>query len=682
MKNLKLGVKLGGGFALTALIVLFVGLVGIFQMKALHDQEQELANNRMPAIEKLLLLKSDTALIDGLMCSLLTPYATVQQREKVVTDLATVRKHYSKIAAEFQRLPFIEEVGPEWRDFNTNLKKWGKVNRQALELSQQLVRADIVNPMLRQSLLNGAEKEHEVLLIKLARLVSEQKPFAGGGDSHACSLGGWFDHMDTDNQEILALVEKAKKVHNQFHGAVAQAKEAARAGHLDEAKKIMAAEVYPMSEKVFAVLTQMSKPVDSAYKSFHKMSSLLLQDAVVYQDRVYAAVDTIAAKANAGAETAAAEAYEIAENGELMIIIGIVVGVSLALGLGLLLTIIITRPLSKGVELARKMAEGDMTQRMDVDQKDEIGLLAVSLNEMSTSLRGVIGDINQRVDVLDDSSTELVTISDDMAKGVLDTASRSTQVAHSAEEMSANQNSVAAAMEEASVNISMVAAAAEQMNATIGEIAENSSKAKGISQQAVDRSGQASQRIDELGTAAAEITRVTEAITEISEQTNLLALNATIEAARAGEAGKGFAVVANEIKDLAKQTANATLDIKEKIDGIQQATAVTVKEIDEIRQVIADVDQIVSTIATAVEEQSVTTREIAINVSQASSGITEVSENVASSSAVAESISVEIAEVNSSANEMNISSTQVKTRAGELSGIAESLKAAMRRFKI
>ncbi|CAG36625.1 related to methyl-accepting chemotaxis protein (TlpB) [Desulfotalea psychrophila LSv54] len=657
-------------------------MVGVLQLKALHVQEQELANNSMPAMEKILKIKAEAAIISGVLRSLLTPYASIEQRQKVITDLAQARANYGITINEFKKLPFAEEVKPEWRDFKTNLKKWGEISNQAVELSQQLVRADIVNPMLRQKLMEKSVKEHEVLLIDLARLISTGRSFVGGGDPHACNIGKFLNNMDTQNPDILAIAEKAKRIHNQFHGSVAQVKAAIRAGRPAEAKEIMGTKVYPESEKVFAVLTEMTKPIDTAYKNFHKMSTLLLEDAMTYQNRVYATVDTIVAKADTSAQIAATEAEAIAQKGKILIIIGIVVGVVLALGLGLILTLLITRPLFKGVELARKMAEGDMTQRMDVDQKDEIGLLAVSLNEMSTSLRGVIGDINQRVNVLDDSSTELVAISDDMAKGVLDTASRSTQVAQSAEEMSANQNSVAAAMEQASVNISMVATAAEEMNATIGEIAENSGKAKGISQQAVDRSQQASQRVNELGTAAAEITRVTEVITEISEQTNLLALNATIEAARAGEAGKGFAVVANEIKDLAKQTANATLDIKKKIDGIQQATGVTVKEIDEIRQVIADVDQIVATIATAVEEQNVTTKEIAINVSQASSGITEVSENVASNSTVTESISAEIAGVNSSANDMSNASTQVKTRAGELFEIAESLKAAVGQFKV
>ena len=187
--------------------------------------------------------------------------------------------------------------------------------------------------------------------------------------------------------------------------------------------------------------------------------------------------------------------------------------------------------------------------------------------------------------------------------------------------------------------------------------------------------------MNELGKAADQINKVTETITEISEQTNLLALNATIEAARAGEAGKGFAVVANEIKELAKQTAAATVDIKTKIPGVQEATGVTVKEINEIGEVITDVDKIVATIAAAVEEQTATTKEIAQNVHQASQGIAEVNENVAQSSTVSAEIASDIATVNSSANEMSQASGQVKVSAEELSGIADRLKEMMAKFK-
>ncbi len=175
---------------------------------------------------------------------------------------------------------------------------------------------------------------------------------------------------------------------------------------------------------------------------------------------------------------------------------------------------------------------------------------------------------------------------------------------------------------------------------------------------------------------------MTEVITEISEQTNLLALNATIEAARAGEAGKGFAVVANEIKELAKLTAESTAEIKSKIDGIQSSAEGTVNQILQISKVINDVSDIVSTIATAVEEQSVTTKEIANNVVQVSEGVQEVTENVAQTSQVSVEVAKDIAEVNQAAHEMADNSSQVNDSSEELSGLAEQLLEAVGKFKV
>ena len=192
----------------------------------------------------------------------------------------------------------------------------------------------------------------------------------------------------------------------------------------------------------------------------------------------------------------------------------------------------------------------------------------------------------------------------------------------------------------------------------------------------------ASTQVAELGNAAREIGKVVETITEISEQVNLLALNATIEAARAGEAGKGFAVVANEIKELARQTAEASGEIKKKVDDIQASTQGTVTQISAITEVVNQVNEIVATIATAVEEQSATTREIATNVTQASGGIGEVTQKVSQNSQFSSSISEEITEVSHAAGEMANSSGQVNLRAGELAELSSALNELVGRFKV
>ncbi len=328
------------------------------------------------------------------------------------------------------------------------------------------------------------------------------------------------------------------------------------------------------------------------------------------------------------------------------------------------------------------VAKGDFTVSMTVQGDDEFSQLAASLNHMRTHLGGLMGGFVNGVTHLSASSNELFDISKEMADGSVNMSESSITVAAAAEEMSANMNSVAAASEQASTNINMVATAAEQLTATVSEIAQSSESARGISEEAVSTATHASGRVNDLGKAAEQISNVTEVITEISEQTNLLALNATIEAARAGEAGKGFAVVANEIKELAKQTANATQDIKSEIEGIQNTTSATVSEINQITEVINRVNDIVSTIAGAVEEQSATTQEIATNVAQASEGIQEVNVNVSQSSTVSTEIARDIAVVSQVAGELSNSSATVSSNAGDLSGFTVQLRNQVGEFRL
>ncbi|WP_319585241.1 methyl-accepting chemotaxis protein [uncultured Desulfobulbus sp.] len=344
----------------------------------------------------------------------------------------------------------------------------------------------------------------------------------------------------------------------------------------------------------------------------------------------------------------------------------------------------IVRPLRHVVESLKDIAqgEGDLTRRLEVKTKDEIGELGMGFNIFIEKLQGIIKGVVANSTQVEGASNSLAKVARDMSENARESSERSNAVAAATEEMTTNLNNVAAAMEQSSTNTAMVASAAEEMNATINEIAGNAEQARVISEQAVRKAEVASAKMTELGQAAQAINRVTEAITEISEQTNLLALNATIEAARAGEAGKGFAVVANEIKELAKQTAVATLDIKEQIAGVQGTAGDTIKEIKEITGVIDNVNAIVATIASAVTEQSVATEEIAKNIEQASQGLQEVNENVSQSSLVADSIAKDIVQVNNASIEISKSSEHIKDSADEMLKMALELSKLVGVFKI
>jgi methyl-accepting chemotaxis protein len=344
----------------------------------------------------------------------------------------------------------------------------------------------------------------------------------------------------------------------------------------------------------------------------------------------------------------------------------------------------IARPVQDAVNRLRDIAEGegDLTMRLEENRSDEIGEMARWFNVFVEKLQGIIAKVSGNTVEVEKSSQQLMEIAADMAQKSDDASSRAGNVAAAAEEMSSNLNAVAAAMEESSTNASMVSNAAEQMAATFNTIVKNVESASAISGTAVDQTTGTAGKMAVLGQAAISIGKVTETITEISQQTNLLALNATIEAARAGDAGKGFAVVANEIKELARQTAIATLDIKKQIESIQATTSETVLEIDQIAEIITKVNAIVASISVDIEAQSISTREIAENISQASVGIQEVNQNVGESSHVATEMAEDIAKVNSASEAISGSSNRVKDSAQQLQLMAGELNRLVGSFKV
>ena len=413
-----------------------------------------------------------------------------------------------------------------------------------------------------------------------------------------------------------------------------------------------------------------------------KAKGMLLTTIRAAQSKYFAASDEVVTFHNDLAKHEAKEAKEAANHAETLIIVLMLVALVVGAIAALLIIRSITGPVALTVKLAETMAKGDLTTKLEIDQKDEIGNMAKSMNGTLGQLRSMIGEIITGINTLSTSSTDLAAVSRQLSSSAHETAQKSGTVATAAEEMSSNIHSVSAAMEQSSSNVGLVATATEEMTATVNEISHSAEKAREVSEKAVKQSQATSEKITALGESARKVGKVTETITEISEQTNLLALNATIEAARAGEAGKGFAVVANEIKELARQTAAATVDIKRQISDMQTTTSSTIGDIENITAVISEINNVINGIATAVVEQSAATNEIAGNISQAAQGIVEVNENVAQSTVVIAEITKNIAEINQEANQVGASSSQVQASAQGLSDLAGQLQELMKKFKV
>jgi methyl-accepting chemotaxis protein len=367
-----------------------------------------------------------------------------------------------------------------------------------------------------------------------------------------------------------------------------------------------------------------------------------------------------------------------------------VTGAAIFLG-GFFMTILIAlitnrvvKPIRHAADLMQDIAEGegDLTKHILVNTQDEVGALAKGFNTFVEKIRNIVEQLSGSAGTMASFSSQLSILSRQMGEGVEAMSEKTGTVAAAAEEASSNTFSVAASMEEATTNLATVTAATQEMNSTIGRIVVNADKARTISEQAGLQAQQLTALMQQFGQAAQEIGQVTETITDISSQTNLLALNATIEAARAGDAGKGFAVVASEIKELAKQTATATEDIKARISGVQHSAGGAMSDIEKITVVIGEVGNLVSGIASAIEEQATITRDVVENISQASEGVREANEQVSQTASVSQEMAREIAGINLVVADIRQGGEQVQTNATELAQVADQLKALVGQFRI
>lgn len=371
-----------------------------------------------------------------------------------------------------------------------------------------------------------------------------------------------------------------------------------------------------------------------------------------------------------------------ARTATIILIIIIVVGVLLALGAGISLSSSISKAVSKAVDMVMELGKGNLAVRLNLRRGDEIGTLTRTLDTFAQGQSNVIKEIQGSSTTLSTASEELSAVSTQLAANAEEMTAQSNTVASATEQATANVNNISASAEEMSTGVSTVATAIEEMSSSLNEVSRNCQKESQIAANANNQAKSTRDLMERLGVSSREIGKVIDVINDIADQTNLLALNATIEAASAGDAGKGFAVVANEVKELAKQTAQATEQIGRQIEEMQNSTGSAVTAIEEITKVIEEINSISHTIVSAVEEQSATVNEIAKTVGGASVAATEIARNVGESAKGLSEVSSNIQGVNKAASDTAGGVQNIKQSSQELANLAVGLQKIVGQFKV
>jgi methyl-accepting chemotaxis protein len=370
--------------------------------------------------------------------------------------------------------------------------------------------------------------------------------------------------------------------------------------------------------------------------------------------KVGEATAVMAEKLEADAAVQRAAVQDAYASARMFTIVFLVGGVAVAVAFGWFFARSIRRRISPVLAAADGLAQGDLSRPIPAHGEDELG-------RMSAALGAGIASVRQMLAGVADSAAAVAACSDQLG-------STSRTTAEASGDALTHAQTVAAEAATVSDNVANVSAGTEEMGASINEISTSANEAARVAESAVAAARATNETVSKLGESSAEISNVLRVIESIASQTSLLALNATIEAARAGEAGRGFAIVATEVKDLARETAEATEEVSNRIQAIQGDTANAVAAIGEIAVVIDRISQYQTSIAAAVEEQTATAQEIGRGIAVAATSSSEIAGGASGLAAAAEASAA--------------GADQTRLAADQLARTGEELQGLLSRFRI
>jgi len=707
ISNLKLKTKLVSAFVAIALVTCVVTAIAWWNLSVLRGKLSDVAKKHLPVVHSLGDIRLGLEMFKMSRRAMKDPNLELSDYHLMLDRIARATESYEASMKTLAALDMTPEEAAMWNDFQAKWAEWRKANDEYFHISRGF--AEVLEPIASAQLPNpGALLNHTLDAITAIRGVeseickhvqawnnlilcgdnaenysnysAEMEACTRRANANIAALRAIAPEIGLEQNSITTVETLCRALTDRYRTALKELKT-----RNTETSAKLGQTLHAASVPAVAAIDSLTKGIDSKAMRMRALTVALygvtrekcLPAELQAMNALGKLIDHNVAESERGLKTAE-QAYSA---GLFQLVMGTLVGVGLAIVFGIIIALSISRPLSGCVAFAEAMAAGDLTRTQNVTRRDEIGQLVAALNSMGANLRQMFANIVENTQALAGSASELSATATQLAGGAEETTNQSNAVAAAAEEMSANMNSVAASTEQMSANVRVVASAVEELTSSITEVARSAEQAAGVANTAAGLADDGNARITELGAAATKIGNVIEVIQDIAEQTSLLALNATIEAARAGDAGKGFAVVATEVKELAKQTAAATEDIRRRIEEIQTSTGHAVRAIGEITEVIKTVNEVSRTIASAVEEQSITTREIAKNVAETSTAAQTVARGVAESASVTREIAKNISEVDTAARQTSQGATVAQAASSKVSDVSEQLHALVGQFK-
>lgn len=661
MNNLKISTRVFGGFGIILVLLAAVGGLSIF---ALGDAEETFSEYRSLARQANAVGRVQANL---LMTRLNVKDFIITKSEKDIDEVhhfadktVSLIEEALELVSEEDRRAMLLEMEEQMGQYQAHFDDVIALNNK---------RNEIVSGVLDAT---GPQIERELTQIM-------QSAYADG-DAEAAFLAG----MVQRNLLLGRLYATKFLVDNKDDSYQRVMKEFAELG--DKSDDLLASLQNPtrrnLAKSVVANVDKYRTSFDEVYTVINERNStirgkldalgpLIAKEIEDYKLSVKTRQDTIGPEAAARMQASVMTDIVIAAA-------SLVFGVFMAwvIGMG------ISRPINRMTEVMKELAGGNKT--IDVpsrDQKDEIGAMAGAVQVFKENAIEV-DRLNEEQAARDRKAEEekrkaMMALADDfeasvkqvvtsVSTGASDITAAAQQLTAAAESAVQKSTAVADASTEASGNVQTVAAASEEMSSSIQEIARQVSDSTRSTGEAKEEVEQTDAVVRDLAEAAQKIGEVVTLISDIAEQTNLLALNATIEAARAGESGKGFAVVASEVKNLAQQTAKATGEIAQQIDGVQSTTDTAVQAIGRIKETIMKVDEIAGSISAAVEEQTAAVAEISNSTQHAARGTQQVNDN--------------IGEVQRTSEETGAAARRALDTATDLSGQSEDLRQKVEQF--